>query len=136
MSANHPPTRNAHDYDDLADAAEAGQLRSKPGTRRTGSEAVEASRAALLHASGTTSIEQVAQLTLGRPRLGSDREAAGPSRQINVRVNDHLYAALTQVAEQLDTSLSTLVRQALADRVTRHDAEQPGSSPSPAPAPR
>lgn len=124
MAANRP-THSDHDYETLATAAEAGELRSKPGTRRTGQEAVEASRAALLQASGATTIDQASQLTLGRPRLGSEREATGPSRAINVRVNERLYAALTQAAEQRGTNLSTLVRQALIDHVARHDAEQP-----------
>lgn len=116
-TGQRPTTRT---YEDLADAAERGELRSKPGTRRTGTEAVEASRTALLEAAGATTIEQVAQLTLGRPRLDQTRSTAGPSRQINVRAPDELHTALTRLAEEHNTSLSNLVRQALAHYVHTH----------------
>lgn len=125
-----PPIR---DYEEMASAAERGELRSKPGTRRHGPEAVEASRAALLQASGATTIDQVATLTMGRPRLDSVRETTGPSRQINLRVDNHLYTLLTQAAEQRDTNLSTLIRQALTDQMAGYDLEQAAPSPTVAP---
>lgn len=63
-----------------------------------------------MEAAGATTIDEVAQLTLGRPRLDQLRSTAGPSRQINVRAPDELRTALIHGAEERNTSRSTTYR--------------------------
>lgn len=98
-------------YEELADAAERGELRRKPGTRRVGAEAMQIAREALMEATGADSPEEAASLALGRPRIGHGR---GPSRQWRVRAGDELYEATERMAADEGITVSELVRRATA----------------------
>lgn len=104
-------------YNDLADAAERGELAPIPGTRLTGAAAAEAGRAALMEATGAATIEDASRLALGRPRLGDER---GPSRQFRVRTTDEMYTAVERVADSDGRRVSEVVREAIAEYLTRH----------------
>lgn len=67
----------------LADAAERGELRIKPGTIRRGEETRREARRRLMEATETSSLEDAVAAALGRSRLGS---GTGPSPVMRVRV--------------------------------------------------
>jgi hypothetical protein len=60
-----------NDYDALAARAEAGELRSIPGTTVRSAAAVDAGRNALMLATGTDNIEDATRVALGRTLLGA-----------------------------------------------------------------
>lgn len=106
-------------YDEMATAAERGELARKPGTRLSGEQAAEAGRAALLEATGARTIQEAAHLAVGRPRVGS--ELTGPSRQFRVRASDAMYAAVQDVAAREGRGVSEVVREAIAEYLTHQD---------------
>lgn len=105
-----------HHDEALADAAERDELRSIAGTQLTGPAAAEAGRAALLRATGASTLEVATRMALGRPRVGEAR--TGSSRQISVRLPDEFYAVIRRYAEEHDMQVSDLARRALAQYVS------------------
>lgn len=104
------------DYDELARRAEAGELTVKPGTVRRGPEAAEAARAALLDATGTTSLEDATRVAVGRPSLGHE----GRSPVVRARVPQALKDRVQQLAATQHRKESQIVRDALAAYVQTH----------------
>lgn len=102
------------EYEQLADAAERGQLQAVPGSRRTGEDARAFAGEVLMQATGAPSVEEAARLAIGRPRLGQDR---GPSRQWRIRASEELNSATEAVAAQEGLTVSELVRRATAEYV-------------------
>jgi hypothetical protein len=105
------------DYDDLAARAEAGTLAPIPGTVLRGDDARDAGRAALMAATGTDTVEDAARLALGRPRVG---EARTPTVVWKVRASAQLDDLVTDFAKNEGTSMSELVRVAVAEYVRSH----------------
>lgn len=104
-------------YDELADAAERGQMRAVPQTQLFGADAADSAREALLAATGAKSIEELSTLALGRPRVG---ERHGSAKTLRVRVSaeqDSLIEAA--VASAGAASVSQYVRQAVLERAVR-----------------
>ncbi|MDO5618806.1 ribbon-helix-helix protein, CopG family [Kocuria sp.] len=108
------------DYDDLADQAERGQLSTKPGTIRRGSAAAAEARKALLEAADAATIEELSAIPLGRPTLRSTKP--GPSPILQVRVPQDLKDRVAAIAQREHRNESEIVREALANWVTRKGA--------------
>ncbi len=104
-------------YDDLAARAEAGDLQSVRGTTRRGAAAADAGRAALLAATGSSSVEDATALALGRPRLDEDRR---PSAVWKVRASAQLDDRVRAHAERHGIAFSDLVRDAVHEYVKNH----------------
>lgn len=103
-------------YDELARRAQAGQLPTKPGTVKRGSEATEAARAALLGATGTTSLEGATRVAVGRPSLGHE----GKSPVVRARVPQDLKDQVQQLAATQHRKESEIVRDALTAYLHTH----------------
>lgn len=97
-------------YDDLATAAENGQLTPIPRTTLHGQDATEQARALLMQATGASTHQEAAHLALGRPRLGEHRD----TRQWRVRATPDLDAALTATASRQGITPSEAIRRAVA----------------------
>jgi hypothetical protein len=98
-------------YDDLAARAERGGLAVKPGTVRRGPEAASDAQRLLMEATGTTSVEGMTRVALGRPSLGAP---GGASPVIRARVPDSLKNAVAAIADRENRRESDIVREALA----------------------
>lgn len=61
---------NDDGYEELAAAAERGELAPLPNSRLRGAEAAAAGRAALLAATGTDTLDEAHRLAIGRSRAG------------------------------------------------------------------
>lgn len=96
-------------YDELARRAEHGGLSVKPGTIRRGPQAADAARAALMEATGTTTVEDATRIAVGRPSLGHE----GKSPVVRARVPQALKDRLHQIAEAQHRKESEIVREAL-----------------------
>lgn len=107
------------DYEALAAAAEAGELKPVLGTALRGTEAAAAGRAALLAATGADTIEEAARLAIGRPRIGED----APSSTVwRVRAPSELDERVRRLAEREGLKPSQLVRKAVAEYAAAHPA--------------
>lgn len=106
------------DYEELARRAETGKLTVQPGTVRRGPAAAEAARAALLEATGTTSIDEATRFAVGRPSLS--HEGQGRSPVVRARVPQALKDRVQQIAESQHRKESEIVRDALAAYVRTH----------------
>lgn len=104
------------DYDELAEAAERGQMRPVPGTRRSGSDAAADARHAFMSATGASTPEEAARLVLGRPRVNEQR---APAKTWRVRVSGSQNELVERAVEAADTSLSQYVRAAVLEKVER-----------------
>ena len=74
-----------HEYETLADRAEAGELSIIPGTIRRGAEARAEATRLLMEATGAQRVEDVIPLAVGRPRAGQE---SGPSPTVRT-VGNH-----------------------------------------------
>ncbi|MCL2422754.1 MAG: hypothetical protein FWD11_02490 [Micrococcales bacterium] len=63
-------------HEELANRAERGELRIKPGTIRRDEPARQAGREAALEVTGASTLAEATRIALGRPPVGG---AAGPS---------------------------------------------------------
>ncbi|MCM3487117.1 ribbon-helix-helix domain-containing protein [Kocuria rosea] len=96
-------------YDELARRAEHGGLSVKPGTVRRGPEAAEAAGAALMEATGATTVQEATRVAVGRPPLGKE----GKSPVVRARVPQALKDQLHQIAQDQHRKESEIVREAL-----------------------
>lgn len=108
------------DYEELARRAEHGGLTVKPGTVRRGPEAAEAARAALMGATGATTVEEAARIAVGRPALGH----GGKSPVVRARVPQALKDRLHQIAQEQHRNESEIVREALIAYVRSGEEER------------
>lgn len=106
------------DYEQLARAAEAGQLPATPDTVTRGPAAAEAARTALLEATGTTSIDDATRIAIGRPSL--DRQGQGRSPVVRARVPQALKDQVQQLAEAQHRKESDILRDALETYLHTH----------------
>lgn len=113
------PTRD-DPYEELARRAEAGELRPIPGTILRGEAAAAEATALLMAATGAQTPEEAARLAVGRPRVGSPKR--GPSKQINLRVDDDLYARTTALATREGVTVSEVGRRAMREHLDRKGA--------------
>jgi Ribbon-helix-helix protein, copG family len=97
-------------YDELADAAERGELRRKPGTRRTGAVATRLARDVMMAATGQTSRTR----SWIWPWADPDRSCPRPVTAVAVRACDELYEATERMAAQEGITVSEVVRRAIA----------------------
>lgn len=103
-------------YRELADRAEHGELRVKPGTIRRGPAATEETRLLLMEATETDTLEDMTRVALGRPKVGAAR---GASPVVRARVPQALKDRVLEVAEREHVNESDVVRAALAAYVAR-----------------
>lgn len=75
------------DYNALANQAERGVLTVKPGTVRRGPDSRAESQRLLMAATDASTVEEVARVAVGRPRLGSP---GGQSPMVRARVPQSL----------------------------------------------
>ena len=104
------------DYDDLSVRAEAGEVRLIPGTIRRGSVAATGGADALLGGTGTSTLEEATRVALGRPRLDSSSSTV----VWKVRTTPQLDELASTLAHNQGTTLSGLVRTAVAEYVRSH----------------
>ncbi|MET0161147.1 MAG: hypothetical protein ABW204_00685 [Microbacteriaceae bacterium] len=64
---------NDDNYEDLAAAAERGELAPLPNSRLRGAEAAAAGRAALLAATSADTLDEAHRLAIGRPHAGEEK---------------------------------------------------------------
>ncbi|NLC97565.1 MAG: CopG family transcriptional regulator [Actinomycetales bacterium] len=100
---------NANEYDELADRAEAGQLKPQ-GDPIRGEKAAHAGAAQLLKAMETSSLEDAVRLAVGRPPLGSAQKA--PTKTWRVKAPADLDAAVRELAAARGIGVSEIVREA------------------------
>jgi hypothetical protein len=98
-------------YEELADAAERGELKPVPGTALHGAAAVAEGRRMLMAATGSTNIREATRVALGRPRLDA---AHGPTPVWRVRAPETLDEQVRALAAQRHVPLSQVVRDAVA----------------------
>lgn len=98
-------------YDNLAARAEHGELAVKPGTARRGPDAAAEAQRLLMEATGTTSVEDMTRIALGRPSLSAP---GGASPVIRARVPESLKNAVAAIAARDNRRESDVVRDALA----------------------
>jgi hypothetical protein len=98
-------------YDELADAAERGELTPVPGTALHGAAAAGEGRRVLIAATGTTTIREATRVALGRPRLDA---APGPTPVWRVRAPEALDEQVRALAAQRHVPMSQVVRDAVA----------------------
>lgn len=101
----------SNDYNKLADRAERGELKVKPGTERRGSEAADDARRLLMEATGATSTAELMHIALGRPALGTK---GGASPVVRARVPQALKERVAEIAAREHRNESDIVRDALA----------------------
>ena len=106
-----------YDWDALSEAAEAGALPTIPGTIRRGEEAAASGRAALLTATGASTLEDATKIALGRPRLDDDRVETVVWR---VRATGKLDRIVADLADREGLSRSALIREAVAEYARTH----------------
>ena len=107
-------TEDEIDYERWADLAEAGLLRSVPGSAVHGEEAAASGRKLIFDATGTDNYEDAVKVALGRPRLDPDT----PSEKApmwRVRATPALDKALRERAKQEGRTLSEVLRRAAAE---------------------
>lgn len=98
-------------YDELAERAERGELRVKPGTERQGPEAATEAKRLLFEATGTTSDAELTRVALGRPAVGAKK---GESPVVRARVPRELKERVAEIAKREQQKESDVVREALA----------------------
>ncbi len=106
-----------YDWNKLADAAEAGELRPIAGETTRGDEAAASGRAFLLAATGAGTIEDATRIALGRPRLDEERSETVLWR---VRATAGLDGLVAQLAEREGLTRSGLIRAAVAEYARTH----------------
>lgn len=82
---------------------------------RRGEGAAEAARDALINATETTTIEEATRVAVGRPSVGNE----GRSPVVRARVPQALKEKVEQLAASQHRKESEIVREALADYVSR-----------------
>lgn len=97
--------------DELADRAERGTLRSKPGAARRGRTAAEHGRRLLMEATGAGTVEEATRRAIGRPSLTPGVEGSAPVLQ--ARVTNKLFDEVDKVASDRHVPKSVIVREAL-----------------------
>jgi hypothetical protein len=107
-----------NDYDALAARAEAGELRSVPGTAKRAAEDPDAGRRALMLATGTDSLEEATRVALGRPRLDTEPRPKVPYWK--VRPTKQLDSLVKTFALEHETNLSDVVRRSVAEYIQNH----------------
>lgn len=100
---------------DLAARAARGELRVVPGTEQRGTEAADFGRQLLMGATGANTWQEAATLALGRPTLAEGRR--GPSPVWRLRTTPELDQLVRTVAHDRGISVSTLIREAVAEHV-------------------
>ncbi|NLC98190.1 MAG: ribbon-helix-helix protein, CopG family [Actinomycetales bacterium] len=106
-----------HDYEEMADRAEAGLLKPK-GAPVRGGDAAQAGRELLLRATETNDLENAVRLAVGRPPLGANQTP--PSKTWRVKAPAELDAALRELAAERGVGLSEIVREATLDYLRAH----------------
>lgn len=106
-------------YDKLAERAERGELKVKPGTVRRGAEAASAAQRLLMEATGAVSTDELTHMVLGRPPLGAK---GGQSPVVRARVPQALKDRVAEIAKSEDRKESDVVRDALAEYVAHRAA--------------
>lgn len=99
-----------HEYETLADRAEAGELSIISGTIRRGAEARAEATRLLMEATGAQRVEDVIPLVVGRPRAGQE---SGPSPTVRTRVPQALKDQLAELAQRQHRTESAVMRDAL-----------------------
>lgn len=99
------------DYEKLAERAERGELKVKPGTVRRGPDAAAEAKRLLMEATGAASKAELTRVVLGRPALGTK---GGASPVIRARVPHALKQRVAEIAERENRNESDIVRDALA----------------------
>lgn len=98
-------------YDELAERAERGDLKVKPGTVRRGADAAAEAQRSLIEATGATSLDELTHIALGRPHVGAK---TGASPVVRARVPQALKDRVTALAKRENRKESDVVRDALA----------------------
>jgi hypothetical protein len=109
------------DYDALAARAEAGELRSIPGTTTRAADAPNAGRDLLMLATGTNSIEEATRVALGRPRL--DAEPREKKLYWKVRPTEQLDEMVKSFVREHDMNVSDLVRKGVFEYIQNHSTK-------------
>lgn len=99
-----------HNYEALADAAERGDLTPIPGTQLHGEAAAAEGRRMLMEAAGTTDLDELTRLAVGRPAVGTP---SGTSPVVRARVPQVLKEQLDTYAADHGQKASEVVREAL-----------------------
>ena len=99
------------DYEALADAAERGELTPDPATVRRGPAAAAEGRRMLMEATGTTDLDELTRLAVGRPAVGT---SSGASPVVRARVPQALKDRVDALAQREHRKESDIVREALA----------------------
>ena len=108
-----------HDYDALADAAERGELTPIPGTELHGEAAAAEVRRMLLETTGTTDLDELTRMAMGRPAVGT---SSGASPVVRARVPQALKDRVNALARRQHRKESDIVREALAAYVQLQEA--------------
>lgn len=98
-------------YEKLAERAERGDLKVKPGTVRRGAAAAAGAQKLLLEATGATSTDELTRIALGRPAVGAK---GGASPVVRARVPQALKDRVAAIAVREHLNESDVVRDALA----------------------
>jgi hypothetical protein len=126
MSDNHERTNQPH-IEHVGPNSPWAHLRGDDYVRdeslpiTTGEEAAAHARTLVAHYIGG---EEALEKALGRPSLEAEQpQGVSPNRQ--VRLGPELDDALTRYVAQHNTSRSAVIRQALTDLLSRHQASNP-----------
>lgn len=103
------------DYDELAARAEQGGFTVKPGTVRRGQDAADEAQRSLTEATGTTNLDELTRIILGRPAVGTE---SGASPVVRARVPQALKDRVAAMAKRQHRKESDIVRDALAAYVS------------------
>lgn len=103
-------------YDELAARAERGELTVKPGTTLRGAKAATEAQRSFRDAAGTTDLDELTHIVLGRPSIGT---RSGASPVVRARVPQALKDRVAAVAKREHRKESDVVRDALAAYVSR-----------------
>lgn len=106
-----------HDWDALAEKAEAGALASLEGTALQGADAARDARETLMAVTGTDTIEEATKVALGRPPLDAERRE---NVTWKVRAPAQLDDLAADIARREGKTLSALIRDAVADYARAH----------------
>lgn len=107
-----------NDYDELAEQAERGELPVISGTVLVGAAAAAAGQQMLLDATGASTLEEAAQIALGRPRLSAEGRGASPVWK--VRATENLDTEVTQIAGRRGITKSRVIREAVEEYLRAH----------------
>lgn len=106
-----------HDWDALAEKAEAGALATVEGTALRGTDAARDARETLMAVTDTDTIEEATKVALGRPPLDAERRE---NVTWKVRAPAQLDDIAADIARREGKTLSALIRDAVADYARAH----------------